>query len=71
MTLLLGSIGAAHHREGLHRCGITHVLTVAGGFPPRFPGEFTYCNVDVKDVPEVRLGAINKNARLVSQRYIM
>jgi len=53
--VFLGSIGAAHNREVLNRLNITHVLTVAGGFEPKFPSEFTYECVDVKDVPEERL----------------
>jgi len=53
--VFLGSIGAAHNREVLQRLNITHVLTVAGGFEPKFPSEFTYECVDVKDVPEERL----------------
>jgi len=53
--VFLGSIGAAHNREVLQRLNITHVLTVAGGFEPKFPSELTYECVDVKDVPEERL----------------
>lgn len=53
--VFLGSIGAAHNREVLQRLNITHVLTVAGGFEPKFPSEFKYECVDVKDVPEERL----------------
>lgn len=39
----------------LERLGITHILTVAGGFEPKFPELFVYECVDVKDVPEERL----------------
>ena len=39
----------------LERLGITHILTVAGGFEPKFPESFVYECVDVKDVPEERL----------------
>ena len=47
----LGSIGAAHNKASLEAAGITHVLTVAGGFAPRFPDDYTYCLVDVADSP--------------------
>mmetsp|Transcript_492 Transcript_492/g.1834 ORF Transcript_492/g.1834 Transcript_492/m.1834 type:complete len:256 (-) Transcript_492:184-951(-) len=53
--VFLGSIGAAHNREVLERLGITHILTVAGGFEPKFPQSYVYECVDVKDVPEERL----------------
>lgn len=49
--MYLGSIGAAHNKASLEAAGITHVLTVAGGFAPRFPDDYTYCLVDVADSP--------------------
>lgn len=50
----LGSIGAAHSKEVLQQLGVTHILTVAAGFAPKHPDDFTYCLVDVMDRPEVR-----------------
>ena len=50
--MFLGSIGAAHNKESLVRLGVTHILTVASGFPPKHPDDFTYCLVDVADRPE-------------------
>ena len=44
--VFLGSIGAAHNREVLERLGITHILTVAGGFEPKFPESLVYECVD-------------------------
>lgn len=51
----LGSIGAAHNKEVLQRLNITHVLTVASGFAPKHPDDFTYCVVNVADRPEETL----------------
>jgi hypothetical protein len=39
----------------LRRRGVTHVLTVAAGFAPKHPNDFTYCLVDVADRPEESL----------------
>jgi len=50
--VFLGSVGAAHNKEGLRRCGVTHVLTVAASLAPKHPADFTYCLVDVADRPE-------------------
>ena len=49
--MYLGSVGAAHDKSALDAAGITHVLTVAGGFPPKFPDDYVYCVVDVADAP--------------------
>lgn len=53
--VFLGSIGAAHNKEGLKELGVTHILTVAGGFKPLHPDDFNYCLVDVADRPDENL----------------
>uniref|UniRef100_A0A7S0D7T6 Dual specificity phosphatase n=1 Tax=Micromonas pusilla TaxID=38833 RepID=A0A7S0D7T6_MICPS len=55
--VFLGSVGAAHDRDALDACGITHVLTVAGGFPPKFPDVYEYLVIDVADVSSENLDA--------------
>ena len=55
--VFLGSVGAAHDRDALDACGITHVLTVAGGFPPKFPDVYEYLVIDVADVASENLDA--------------
>lgn len=55
--MFLGSVGAAHDRDALDACGITHVLTVAGGFPPKFPDVYEYLVIDVADVSSENLDA--------------
>jgi len=47
--VFLGSVGAAHDKSSLDANGITHILTVAGGFPPKFPESYDYLVVDVAD----------------------
>ena len=55
--MFLGSVGAAHDRGALESVGITHVLTVAGGFPPKFPDVYEYLVIDVADVASEDLDA--------------
>jgi hypothetical protein len=55
--VFLGSVGAAHDRGALDSFGITHVMTVAGGFPPKFPDAYEYLVIDVADVASEDLDA--------------
>ena len=55
--MFLGSVGAAHDRGALDSFGITHVMTVAGGFPPKFPDAYEYLVIDVADVASEDLDA--------------
>ena len=55
--VFLGSVGAAHDRGALDSIGITHVMTVAGGFPPKFPDAYEYLVIDVADVASEDLDA--------------
>lgn len=50
-NLYVGSIGAAHNKDGLLRAGITHVLCVAGGLPQSYSDTFKYMTVEVSDCP--------------------
>ena len=50
-------MGAAHDRGALDSIGITHVMTVAGGFPPKFPDAYEYLVIDVADVASEDLDA--------------
>lgn len=47
--LFLGSVYAAAAVEPMKAHGITHVLVVSGILPQLFPGDFTYCQVDIDD----------------------
>jgi dual specificity phosphatase 12 len=42
---------AASSKEILQKYGITHILTVAKGYPPQFPSFFTYKVIPVLDLP--------------------
>lgn len=53
--LFVGSVGAAHNRDGLRAAGITHVLCVAVGLPCPYPADFKYATVEVHDTPEADL----------------
>jgi len=47
--LYLGSCGAAGYKEKMKKHGITHILTVAGGFDPLHPKDFNYKLVKIED----------------------
>ncbi|XP_050387277.1 dual specificity protein phosphatase 1B-like [Argentina anserina] len=47
--LFLGSIGAAHHRDGLKKLNITHILTVGSSLAPAYRDEFVYEVLNVVD----------------------
>jgi hypothetical protein len=48
-NLFLGDLMGASSKETLQRNGITHILTVAEGHPPKFPSFFKYKIVKAKD----------------------
>ncbi|KAI3935120.1 hypothetical protein MKW92_051449 [Papaver armeniacum] len=47
--LYLGSLGAAHNKDGLKSKNVTHVLTVANMLAPPHPNDFIYKKIDVTD----------------------
>ncbi|KAI3840739.1 hypothetical protein MKX03_026634 [Papaver bracteatum] len=47
--LYLGSLGAAHNKDGLKSKHVTHVLTVANMLAPPHPNDFIYKKIDVTD----------------------
>jgi Leucine-rich repeat (LRR) protein len=53
--LFLSSMLAAENKHVLTEMGITHILTVARGIPPRYPGSFTYMLVEEDDTPTTML----------------
>lgn len=54
-NLLLSSQSAAADRPTLTSCGVTHILCVAPGIEPSFPGEFTYFSVPILDLPNINI----------------
>lgn len=40
--LWLGDMSGAYNKTTLRKNGITHILTVAEGIPPKFPSLFQY-----------------------------
>ena len=40
-NLWLGDMSAAYNKVILKKNGMTHILTVASGIPPKFPSNFT------------------------------
>ena len=53
----LGDMSAAYNKIILKKHGITHVLTVASGIPPKFPSNFSYKVVTILDSPSANLKA--------------
>lgn len=49
--LYLGDIQGASNMTLLKRNGVTHIMQVAAGFKPFFPGEFNYMVINVLDMP--------------------
>jgi len=45
----------ASSKEALQAAGITHILTVASGHPPKFPSTFKYKVIKVLDAPSTNL----------------
>ena len=45
----------SNSKDGLQKAGITHVLSVCGGHPPKFPSFFTYKVVSVLDTEKQNL----------------
>ena len=56
-NLWLGDMSAAYNKILLKRYGITHILTVASGIPPKFPSNFQYKVVTILDSPSANLKA--------------
>lgn len=54
-SLYLGDLMVASSKDLLLKFGITHILTVAKGYPPQFPSFFTYKVVPVQDLPGTKL----------------
>jgi len=53
----LGDMSAAYNKIILKKHGITHILTVASGIPPKFPSNFAYKVVTILDSPSANLKA--------------
>lgn len=49
---VLGSQDVAADFDLLKLHGVTHILNVAAMLPNTFPNYFTYCNLDILDLPE-------------------
>lgn len=56
-NLWLGDMSAAYNKVILKKNGMTHILTVASGIPPKFPSNFTYKVVTILDSPTANLKA--------------
>ena len=55
--LYLGNVESANDFTSLKQNGITHILTVASGIPPKFPSNFQYKVVTILDSPSANLKA--------------
>lgn len=53
--LYLGDHVAATNKFILQKHGITHILQVASGMYPKFPGKFVYKTVIIDDIPSANL----------------
>ena len=56
-NLWLGDMSAAYSKILLKKHGVTHILTVASGIPPKFPTNFIYKVVSILDSPSANLKA--------------
>jgi hypothetical protein len=56
-NLWLGDMSAAYSKILLKRYGVTHILTVASGIPPKFQSNFVYKVVTILDSPTANLKA--------------
>lgn len=56
-NLWLGDMSAAYNKVLLKKYGMTHILTVASGIPPKFPTAFNYKVVTILDSPSANLKA--------------
>jgi len=56
-NLWLGDMSAAYNKLLLKKHGMTHILTVASGIPPKFPSNFQYKVVTILDSPSANLKA--------------
>ena len=67
-NLWLGDMSAAYNKVILKKNGMTHILTVASGIPPKFPSNFTYKVVTILDSPSANLKAhFNSCLRFIKQ----
>lgn len=55
--LWLGDMSAAYNKLLLKKYGVTHILTVASGIPPKHPSNFVYKVVTILDSPSANLKA--------------
>jgi dual specificity phosphatase 12 len=53
--LFLGDHVAASNKFILQRAGVTHILQVASGMYPKFPGKYIYKTVNIDDIPSANL----------------
>ena len=53
--LYLGDHVAASNKFILQRAGVTHILQVASGMYPKFPGKYVYKTINIDDVPSSNL----------------
>jgi hypothetical protein len=51
----LGDYVSTSQRFRLNKVGITHILTVGSGLPPKNPNHFKYLVINVWDDPKVNL----------------
>ena len=51
----LGDYVSTSRKYRLKQCGITHILTVGSGLPPKLPRDFQYCVIPVWDDPKANL----------------
>ena len=49
-NVFIGDIASAYNRDKMKEIGITHVITAVLGVTPRFPEDFVYMTVPVRDV---------------------
>lgn len=55
--LWLGDMSAAYNKLLLKKYGVTHILTVASGIPPKHQSNFVYKVVTILDSPSANLKA--------------
>lgn len=53
--IYLGDYVSTSKKYKLRTCGITHILTVGLGLPPKNPTEFKYLVINVWDDPKANL----------------
>ena len=53
--IYLGSINSVYDIERLKKLGITHIISVIGGFVPPYPEDFNYLVINALDTPYTEL----------------